>query len=299
MFNILILDDCCLTQCLLSSWLRKYNIYQALDIKTAKNIMQTVVIDLAFIDCRLPDGTGADFCVYLKCQYPKTIRTVLASNEKIDNNLIDTLKRVTVCGFIQKPLYKYILDIYMANTIVHIKQQQQLEILVNYDPLTRILTRQAFKKIININIKKNARFYILFIDLDGFKHINDSLSHDAGDKLLFAVANRLKHGLRKNDAHLARFGGDEFIVELKHLKSNDEIIVVLQRILRMFANKFAIIDTKKEKHKITISASLGIAQYPKDGTNLETLLMHADEAMYQVKKKGKNNFCIYKPKGGE
>ncbi len=139
----------------------------------------------------------------------------------------------------------------------------------------------------------------LFLDLDRFKRINDTLGHSAGDELLRQVAERLRHCIRQTDllgaAHpsgassfVARLGGDEFIVCLFDLKDKDEAAMVCQRILKTLARPFQL-----EQYEVFVSASIGVSRFPEDGTDVQSLLKNADTAMYHAKESGRDNFQYY------
>ncbi len=132
--------------------------------------------------------------------------------------------------------------------------------------------------------RNDQNLWLMFIDLDGFKSVNDTLGHGAGDQVLCEVAQRLQSVIRSEDL-LARIGGDEYVVLLSHDHSEDDTTSVANRILDVLAQPISVADTQA-----SVSASIGIARYPQDGQDLETLLKAADAAMYRVKKGGKNDF---------
>jgi diguanylate cyclase (GGDEF)-like protein len=127
----------------------------------------------------------------------------------------------------------------------------------------------------------------MFIDLDGFKTVNDSMGHDSGDLLLQAVARRLKNCLRKSDT-VARMGGDEFTCILPDIKKSGDISVVAQKIIRALSSPFNI-----NGNRIYISGSIGASIYPDDAGDVQALIKNADVAMYDAKKQGKNNFQFF------
>jgi diguanylate cyclase (GGDEF)-like protein len=171
---------------------------------------------------------------------------------------------------------------------------ERAEYLAYYDTLTDLPNRSMFSKLLNEHISQARRFKrqlaVLFLDLDHFKHINDSLGHDAGDELLQGVAKRLKTCLRDSDT-VARLGGDEFVVVLPELDEGRYVLTVAQKILSAIAKPFVLIG---EEFRVT--ASIGISTYPQDGTDEQTLTKNADIAMYQAKEEGKNNFQFYSAK---
>jgi diguanylate cyclase (GGDEF)-like protein len=135
--------------------------------------------------------------------------------------------------------------------------------------------------------RSNSNLAAMFLDLDRFKSINDTLGHSIGDQLLQGVAKRLKSILRQEDT-FARWGGDEFIVLLPHLGESREAGCTAEQILTEFEQPFYI-----DSHELYISPSIGIAVFPVDGEDGETLVKHADTALYQAKQAGRNNFQFF------
>lgn len=169
--------------------------------------------------------------------------------------------------------------------------EKKLEILATHDPLTGLANRRLFK-IKFIHALLRARRYktlvaILYMDLDNFKRINDTLGHTIGDKLLIQVAHRIKTSLRNIDT-IARMGGDEFAILLEDIKNTDIITEIATHIRKIIAHNYKI-----DEHTISISTSIGISYYPKDGVNKVILIKRADHAMYYAKNLGKNQFQFY------
>lgn len=169
--------------------------------------------------------------------------------------------------------------------------EQQLNYFANHDPLTGLLNRVQFHSHFSkalASVKRNdSKLALMFLDLDRFKLINDTLGHQIGDLLLQAVGIRLKNSLRTNDV-LARLGGDEFIVLLTDVHSVEDVARVAQKTIEILMHPFAV-----EGHDIIVTTSIGISLYPDDGENSQLLLRNADAAMYLAKDLGKNNFQFY------
>ena len=166
--------------------------------------------------------------------------------------------------------------------------QMDLYRSANFDQLTDIPNRSLFLDRLDQNLKQSERykrkFALLFIDLDGFKSVNDTLGHDAGDELLIRTAKRLQECVRDADT-VARIGGDEFTVILSTITSVDDVQSVAQKIIRALATPF-----KMGNEEAQIGASIGISVFPENGTDAETLLKKADDAMYLAKKGGNIDF---------
>lgn len=175
------------------------------------------------------------------------------------------------------------------------QNEQRMYRLAYYDSLTEIPNRVSFFERLNRALASARRTHeslaVLFLDLDRFKPINDSLGHTAGDQLLKAVARRLLYCIRENDM-VARVGGDEFAIVLTDLPNQEEAEIVAvktaRRILSQFSTAFLI-----EGRELFTSTSIGIAVYPRDGQLPEELVRNSDMGMYAAKKGGKNNFHFY------
>jgi len=170
----------------------------------------------------------------------------------------------------------------------------RVEYLAYHDGLTTLPNRSLFSKLLGQSISQahryNRQLAVLFLDLDHFKNINDTLGHEAGDQLLQEVAARLKTSLRDSDT-VARLGGDEFVVLLPELDVEKYVATVAQKILSAVARPFALVG---QEYRVT--ASIGISTYPQDGLDEQTLTKNADVAMYKAKEEGKNNFQFYSEK---
>ncbi len=129
----------------------------------------------------------------------------------------------------------------------------------------------------------------MFLDLDGFKPVNDTLGHHAGDKLLLEVARRLTRSVRSSDT-VARFGGDEFVVMLPSVVGREDTARIAQKVLQTFSAPFAL-----EGRKVSVSVSIGVSLYPDDASDVTTLQQQADRAMYRVKQSGKNDVGFFSP----
>jgi diguanylate cyclase (GGDEF)-like protein/PAS domain S-box-containing protein len=177
--------------------------------------------------------------------------------------------------------------------ISQIKQSQaQLEQLAHYDPLTglpnRLLAHSRLQHAIDRAQRRKTRVAVLYIDLDRFKNVNDSLGHPAGDALLGLVTARLLRRLRQEDT-LARLGGDEFMLVLEDLVEPGDPIPVAQLLLNLLEQPFMIDDL----HEVFLGASIGVSLYPDDAHSVTEMIQHADAAMYLAKESGRNTFRYY------
>jgi diguanylate cyclase (GGDEF)-like protein/PAS domain S-box-containing protein len=179
-------------------------------------------------------------------------------------------------------------DVTVARALV-----EQVAHLAEHDHLTglpnRLLLNDRLNQAIAMASRNKNLMAILFLDLDNFKHINDSLGHPAGDKLLQSVAGRLLRCVRAPDT-VSRQGGDEFVLLLHNLRHAEDPATTARRILNALKEAHSI-----EGHDLHVTASIGISVFPEDGMDAETLLKNADTAMYQAKESGRQNFRFFKP----
>lgn len=169
--------------------------------------------------------------------------------------------------------------------------ERKIEHMAHHDPLTglpnRTLSKIRSEQVIATAKRNNSKSAVLFIDLDGFKEINDSLGHSTGDAMLKSVASRLKECIRESDI-LSRQGGDEFLIILSDVRDENDGAAVAGKILEVLEHPFEV-----NNHTLSASGSIGIALYPDHGETFETLLQNADTAMYKAKERGKNDYCFY------
>jgi diguanylate cyclase (GGDEF)-like protein len=171
------------------------------------------------------------------------------------------------------------------------RADRRIEYLASHDGLTSLPNREMFNQLLHFAIEAARRyerqFAVLFIDLDRFKIINDSLGHEAGDSLLVEIAGRLRESLRASDI-IARLGGDEFVVILEHTAGRGDIEALAHKLLSAVGQPVHL-----NGHECHTTASIGIAMFPADGTDVHTLTKNADMAMYHAKEDGKNGFRFF------
>jgi diguanylate cyclase (GGDEF)-like protein/PAS domain S-box-containing protein len=172
------------------------------------------------------------------------------------------------------------------------EQQGQLEHIAYYDVLTdlpnRLLLSDRLVQALVQSQRRNLSLAVVFIDLDGFKAVNDTHGHNVGDKLLITVSHRMKEALREGDT-LARIGGDEFVAVLVDLEKASDCEPVLRRLLLAGSDPVTVGDNIL----LQVSASIGVTLYPQGGTDAEQLISHADQAMYVAKQTGKNRYHLF------
>jgi len=178
------------------------------------------------------------------------------------------------------------------------KQVEELLRLMAYsDSLTGLPNRNTFQSVLKVEIAHSKRYKrriaVMFLDLDGFKQVNDTFGHGVGDELLKYVAQKLRASVREGDT-VARLGGDEFTILLTQVLRDDDALKVANKIISLFKEPVEI-----NGKMLKIGTSIGIAVYPRDGNDPDTLVKHADEAMYRAKQGGKNRLEMYRKEGVE
>ena len=181
--------------------------------------------------------------------------------------------------------------------------EAKIRYLAYYDSLTGLPNRQRFQEEMRRVLKRaqhgEHQVAILYLDLDRFKGINDTLGHSVGDRLLAAVAERLARHLRQGDLlarsgedqgseQLARLGGDEFTIVLPRVEEIEHVVTLARRVIAVLSEPFRF-----DHHEVTVTVSVGIAIFPSDGGDVDTLLKNADTAMYHAKDEGRNNYQLY------
>ncbi|NVJ59517.1 MAG: EAL domain-containing protein [Gammaproteobacteria bacterium] len=212
----------------------------------------------------------------------RTNGIVLFENGK-PRKLLGTFQDITEQKIVQKRLEKTNRELENLN--------HTLKKSAHYDPLTGLPNRALLEDRMEQNIasckRRNQYLAVVFIDLDGFKEINDTYGHNIGDELLCHIASKIQGCLRKSDT-VARFGGDEFVVLINELNSVDDSKSVLEKIHKAVSESASI-----QYKDIRITASIGVTTYPRDSSNYAHLIRHADQAMYIAKNSGKNSIHIF------
>ncbi|HLJ38372.1 MAG TPA: EAL domain-containing protein [Steroidobacteraceae bacterium] len=174
-----------------------------------------------------------------------------------------------------------------------LQRHQHLEQLAHHDQLTglpnRLYLAAHLPEALAEAKEKGTLLAVLFLDLDRFKHVNDSRGHETGDKLLKTVAQRIRQTMRAQDV-VVRMGGDEFVVVLKDIENNDRVNEAAVRINQALSAPMVV-----DGRTLVTTVSIGVALYPRDGIDMGELLRHSDTAMYQAKDRGRNNFQLFSP----
>lgn len=182
----------------------------------------------------------------------------------------------------------------LFSDITRLKEnEQRIRSLAYYDPLTNLPNRRLFHDRLSVAIshahRNQKRLAVIFVDLDRFKRINDSLGHAVGDQLLQQFTARLQAAVREDDT-VARMGGDEFIILLSEIEGVDHVVQVARRIIEQVTQPMEL-----GGRELVVTSSLGISLYPDDATDIDNLIQNADTAMYRSKEMGRNGYQLYSP----
>ena len=187
-----------------------------------------------------------------------------------------------------KPLY---FVVQVQNITLQKKAEERLRHMAYHDPLTGLANRNKLEQFLNQILAQSRRhqesFALMFIDLDRFKNINDTIGHEAGDLLLQIIADRLKGAIRNTDL-VARLGGDEFVIVVTDVHKSESVAVIAHKMLESVMQAIVV-----KGQEVYITTSIGISLYPFDGQNMQTLMKNADLALYRAKEHGKNNYQFY------
>jgi diguanylate cyclase (GGDEF)-like protein len=271
--------------------------------------------DLLFLDVEMPGIDGLEVCRRIRKMPQGEVIPIMIVTGSDDRESIDQGFNAGATQYKTKPVNWTLLgrDVqYMlraSNAFNALKRQEdRLRYLAYFDPLTSLPNRRSFneqlKRILKRSQRRDIHAALLFIDLDHFKRINDSIGHGRGDKLLVEIAKRLTLELREDDAisymaideevehdgstEIARLGGDEFTVVLSDIQDTSDVERVANRILTELSQPIAL-----QSHNPVVTPSIGIAMYPDDGADPDTLVRNADTAMYAAKAEGRACYRFY------
>lgn len=259
-------------------------------LKRGLTLLQNQRYAAVLSDLNLPDSDGLGTVEQLHQASPNTPIVVLSSTEG-ETASLKAVQRGAQDYLVKSELDGRRLLRALRYAIERRQIQSRMEVLAHYDQLTglanRTLFRRELRQALTRDGARNARTALLMIDLDRFKSINDSLGHNGGDALLKQVGSRLLGSVTEFDV-VARLGGDEFGVLLSNVASDGDVTRLAQRILNSFATPMRI-----DGRDVFATPSIGVAFAPDNGADEETLLKHADSAMYRAKERGRNNYQFF------
>ncbi len=244
---------------------------------------------LVLLDLSLPDSFGLETFAKVYAHSPMVPIIVLTGNDD-QTVALSAVKGGAQDYLVKSRLERELLLRSMQYSIERKRYQVQLEHQANYDALTGLPNRNLLHDRLKQAVfaqRHSRNIAVVFIDLDHFKFVNDSLGHSVGDKLLKGMADRLRLVLREGDT-VARLGGDEFVLILNDQTNEEVIFRAMQRITAKVCEPIDI-----EGKELYLTCSAGISLYPQDGPDVDTLLKNADAAMYRAKEHGRNTFQFY------
>ncbi len=262
-------------------------------------------IALILLDVQMPLMDGFEVAKLLHENERTRSIPIIFITANQDDAQIEKAYLLGAVDYIQKPIRKtaliskvrVFLDLWSLRHGLEIEVDQRraaehrVEHLATHDPLTNLPNRRGLYEELNELIYRSQRYKfssaVIYVDLDGFKQVNDHFGHEAGDRLLTQVAANFKGIVRQTDS-VARIGGDEFIVMITDIDGETSLIGKIEKLLEEASRPLNF-----GGHRIAVGASIGIALYPEHGDNAETLLHHADQAMYQAKNQGRNTFRFF------
>ena len=269
----------------------EYRVLFALDGKKGLSITRSQKPELILLDVSMPGMDGYQVCRELKSD-PETrdipIIFVTAKDQDEDQEMGF---KIGAADYLTKPVRPATVKVRVRNQL-QIRHSEELILhQALYDGLTnlpnRSLSMDRLRFSIAQDLRKQLKTALLFIDIDRFKEINDTLGHDAGDQLLIEVATRFKQCVRKVDT-VGRLGGDEFVIILPGLEQTEDAKQVAESIIRLFTSPIQL-----SGMEVVVTVSIGISLSPEDSDDYKQLLTNADTAMYQSKEAGRNNYHLF------
>lgn len=246
--------------------------------------------DVVLLDFFWGDKSARDLLNSAKVQANKT--PIVIMTDEMESEVDRDVIRTGAADYLIKGQIDHQL---LERTLRYAMERKQTELhlarLAHYDQLTdipnRILFRDRLEHLIHLANRDKTSFALLFIDLDGFKQVNDSFGHDAGDAIIRLCAKRLTSCMRRSDS-VARMGGDEFTLLLSHIDNHTDVAHIAQKIIALISEPADI-----NGYEVVVGCSIGIAIYPQAGRDAENLLKNADMAMYKAKQEEGSSFCFF------
>ncbi|WP_293746114.1 EAL domain-containing protein [uncultured Paraglaciecola sp.] len=287
-----------------------YEVEQAENGEVAFETYCRFLPDIVLLDVKMPILNGYEVCTKIRATNTGQYIPILMITGSDDYESIEKAFEVGSTDFLSKPIKWSLIQHrikYMLRSHAYQKRlktrEKELQYLAYYDPLTKLPNRQFFTeqlaKSIAQSARRNTTMAVMFIDLDSFKRINDTLGHRYGDVVLKEVASRLTAELRASDvitrnsegvseSQVARLGGDEFTVLLSDCGDSDKVTQIAKRIISAIPKPIVV-----EHYSLVVTASIGISIYPIDGTNAEDLIKYADMAKHEAKESGKSCYRLH------
>lgn len=277
---VLVVDDDRMTRRALRHTLERegFIVQEAGDGEAALALTAKIDPDVVLMDAMMPVLDGFTACARIQAEDLDT--PVLMITALDDAESISRAFAAGASDYITKPLNLSVVSQRVRRIVEARRTERYVRHLAYHDTLTGLANRVTFMSQLTRHLAKGQPLALLFLDLDRFKLVNDTLGHDIGDRLLKEVAQRMRQNTRTSDC-VARFGGDEFAILLSEAGHAEAAAAVAEKVGHALGVPFEI-----DGHDIFVTASIGIALYPMDGTDANNLLKHADTAMYQAKRQG-------------
>lgn len=250
-------------------------------VDDAFKALSSGAVDLCLLDLFLGDRSGFEVLDFIGEESASTAVIVLTAHSRRDL-VAETIERGAIDFIIKGRYDSFTLEKTAIFALYRKRREAEIALLARRDPLTRIANRAAFTDHLEHALKRSERtgnrLGVLFIDIDGFKPVNDTHGHAAGDELLIAFADRLSRSIRRSDV-CARLGGDEFAVILESPADGATVLRIAEMLMKALSAPYTI-----GAGVISVGASVGAACVPEDGTDVATITAKADERMYEVKR---------------
>jgi diguanylate cyclase (GGDEF)-like protein len=292
--QVLVVDDDRSTRSTLRHTLQRdgFRVEEAADGAQALAMLARFQPDVILMDAMMPVMDGFTACARMQELPNGGDVPVLMITALQDNSSVERAFAAGASDYIPKPIHYAVLSQRVRRIIEANRAEKRIRHLAYNDVLTNLPNRTLFFELLGKSVElagqEGRQVGVLFMDLDRFKYVNDNLGHHVGDRLLQAVAKRVRAAVRGDDI-VARLGGDEFTVILNELDSPAAAATAAHNIVRTLAAPFPV-----DGHDIFVTASVGIAMYPHDGGDVATLVKHADSAMYRAKRTS-SGFQFYEP----
>ena len=246
--------------------------------------------DVVLLDFFWGDGSARELLNAAKVQANTTPIVIMTDEMEIEVDR-DVIRAGAADYLIKGRIDHQLLERTLRYAIERKQTEQHLARLAHYDQLTdipnRILFRDRLEHVINLANRDKTSFALMFIDLNGFKEVNDNFGHDAGDAIIRICAERLSACMRRSDS-VARIGGDEFTLLLSHIENHTDVAHIAEKIMAVVAEPAEI-----NGYEVVVGCSIGIALFPQAGCDADSLLKNADMAMYKAKQEEGSSFCFF------
>lgn len=291
-YRILVVDDDRSIRLLLVNAFRReeYQLEEAANGAQAIEVCQRRMPDLILMDAVMPEMDGFDACKAIReTPHGADIPVLMITGLEDENSIVRAFSSGAT-DYISKPINFSVMKQRVARLIKANKAEKHVKQLAYHDPLTSLPNRANLMQHLHLVVEQaaveNSKFAIMFLDLDRFKMINDTMGHDVGDLLLKAVADRIRNCVRDQD-FIARLGGDEFTLVLENITGPETAAKVAEKICHSLNQPFVFM-----RKKMFVTTSIGISIFPDNGGDVTDLIKHADSAMFKAKEK-RNDYCFY------